>query len=107
MEQKHSGLGIASFIISIPVGILIFLTITIAGVMEVSTPGGLNEESPKAVLLGMLLLGCFFLELSAIGLGIGGLLQKDRKKVFSILGLSFSGGTILFTGFLILLGSVA
>ncbi|MGU5664526.1 hypothetical protein [Aeromonas sanarellii] len=47
-EKKHSGLGIASFITSIVSGLLIFLLIGVAGVMEASTPGGIDEESAGA-----------------------------------------------------------
>ena len=43
-------------------------------------------------------------ELKHSGLGIGGLLQKERKKVFAILGTVFSAAIILCTVTLIALG---
>jgi len=103
-ELKHSGLGIASFITSILSGILIFLLIAIAAFMESSTPGGIDEESAEAVLIGLFLFAALGIDLLALGLGVGGLIQKDRKKVFAILGTVFASVTIVGTIFIAMLG---
>lgn len=103
-EQRHSGLGIASFIISIVSGMLIFIVIVIAGVMEVSTPGGIDENSAGAVMVGLFLILFVGTALVALGLGIAGLLQKQRKKIFSILGTVFSSVTLVGTTFIMALG---
>jgi len=103
-EQKHSGLGIASFITSIVSGILIFLVIVIASVMEASTPGGIDEESVGAVMVGLFLFAFIGAALVALGLGIGGLLQKERKKIFAILGTVFAAASLVVTIFIIILG---
>jgi uncharacterized membrane protein len=103
-EQKHSGLGIVSFITSIVSGILIFLLIVIAGVMEVSTPGGMDERSAGAMMVGLFLFVFLGASLVALGLGIAGLLQKDRKKIFAILGTIFSAVTIVGMIFIVMLG---
>jgi uncharacterized membrane protein len=103
-EQKHSGLGIVSFITSIVSGILIFLLIVIAGAMEVSTPGGMDEESAGAMMVGLFLFVFLGASLVALGLGIAGLLQKDRKKIFAILGTIFSAVTIVGMIFIVMLG---
>jgi hypothetical protein len=100
MEPRHSGIGIASFILSLMVGFLIFLTIISAGVMAAVAPQGVvQEEAPAWVVLGLVLLALMFADLVALGLGIAGLCQNNRKKVFAILGIVFSsvavGGTIL------------
>src|SRR6218665_3861150 len=105
MEQKHSGLGIASFIISIVTGILIFLLFIVAGVVESSTPGGINEESTEAIVLGLFIILMLFINLVAIGLGIGGLCQSERKKIFAILGTIFSSLTTLLAILLIIVGN--
>lgn len=106
MEQlKHSGLGLASFIISVVTAILIFILFIAAGVMEASTPGGIDEESAGAVLLGLLILLCLFVELVALGLGIGALCQSGRNKIFGILGTIFSAGMVLLTVAVIILGN--
>lgn len=103
-ELKHSGLGVASFITSLVSGVLIFLLIALAGVMEATTPGGINEESASAILVGLFLFAFLFVALVALGLGIGGLLQKDRKKVFAVLGTLFSSVTIVGTLFVMMVG---
>jgi hypothetical protein len=103
-EQKHSGLGIASFITSIVSGIIIFLLIVIAGVMETSTPGGMDEESAGAMMVGLFLFAFLGAALVALGLGIGGLIQKERKKIFAMLGAVFAAATIVGTIFIMMLG---
>jgi hypothetical protein len=103
-DQKHSGLGIASFITSIVSGILLFLLIVIAGVMESSTPGGMDEESAGAIMVGLFLFAFLGAALVALGLGIGGLLQKGRKKIFAILGTVFSAVSLVGTIFIMMVG---
>lgn len=104
MEQKHSGLGIASFVTSIVSGILIFILVVIASVMYASTPNGIDEKSAGAVVVGLCLFAFMFATLVALGLGIGGLLQKDRKRIFALLGTIFSAVTILGTVSIFLVG---
>ena len=106
MEKKHSGLGIASFIISIVSSISTFMLIVIAGVMETSRSGGIDEESVGAVMVGLFILAFLFVSLVALGLGIAGLIQKDRKKVYAIIGTVFSALTFLGTTSLIIIGLI-
>jgi hypothetical protein len=106
MEQKHSGIGIASFVISIVAGILIFILLGIAGSLEASTPGGIDENSTEAVMIGLAIIGLLFLNVLAVGLGIGGLLQKEQKKIFAILGTVFSSFFILGVIGLMVLGAM-
>lgn len=96
VELKHSGLGITSFALSILVGFLLFAAIAVAGVMESSRPGGLDEESPVAVVMGLGIIALLGLNLVAFGIGIGALFQRDRKKIFAILGTVFS--SLIFLG---------
>jgi len=103
VEMKHSRLGIASFIMSIVIGVLVLVTIVTAGVMQVSTPGGMDENAPTTILIGLAIL--LLLGLVAIGLGIAGVFQKDCKKVFAILGLVFSTGIIIGTVALMIIGN--
>ena len=53
--QSHPGLGVASFVISLVAGVLLLLIFGMAGLLE-SRPGGLDEDSVAANLLGLLLL---------------------------------------------------
>ncbi len=106
MEQKHSGIGVASFVISILAGILIFIVFAVAGSLEVSTPGGIDENSTEAIMIGLAIIGLLFFNVLAVGLGIGGLLQKERKKIFAILGTVFSSFLILSVIGLMILGTM-
>jgi len=94
-ESKHSGLGIASFIISIIGGIGSIVVLVVAGYYETVTPGGMLV----AMIVGVFLFAIFLL-LVGTGLGIAGLFQKDNKRIFAIL------GTILNSAFLILVIAV-
>ncbi|MBI5777861.1 MAG: hypothetical protein HZA49_00195 [Planctomycetes bacterium] len=87
---RHSGFGIASFIISLVMGVADFLLLAAAGIMEVSTPGGIDDKSASAVILGLIMIGGFVLNLAGLAFGIVGLLARDRKKVLAILGLIFN-----------------
>ena len=89
-ERKKSGLGIASFVISIS-GYL-FLIIGFF-VFE-----GVEGDLPLERLLVIFVFGIGFVivELVALGLGIWGLCQKEKKKTLAILGTEFSSvGTLI------------
>jgi len=102
--KKHTKLGIASFVTSIASGAFIFLLVVIAAMMEASTPGGMDEQSVEAVMVGILLFAFIGTSFIALGLGISGLLRKDTKKLFAILGIVFSSATLLSTLSLVLIG---
>jgi hypothetical protein len=107
MERKHSGMGIASFIISIVAGLSLFAIIVVAGVLEVSTPGGLGEDSIAAGIIGLLIIAMIFVSMVALGLGIAGLVQKNRKKIFALLGTIFSALSCVGTLTILVIGMVS
>ena len=93
IERKHSGLGMASFSICIIVGIahlLIFIT-------------PLHLDLPDDWGLLFFCLATLFISLIALWLGIRGLKQKDRKKLFAILGIVLSVSLIFFNLLLLFL----
>jgi hypothetical protein len=104
-EKKHSGLGIASFIISIVSSILMFVVFSIGAYLDVSTPGGISEESTEAVLIGLFTFFLIGALLVAFGLGIGALFQKNRNKIFAILGVLISVITTVGTVAIMILGA--
>jgi hypothetical protein len=104
LGRKQSGLGIASFILAIVAGVTAVALVVIAGVIELSTPGGMDEESPQALIVGLGIFGVFALNLLGIGLGLGGLFQADRLRTFAVLGLVFNLLVILGIGGLMVLG---
>ena len=103
-ELRHSGFGIASFVLSILIGIGFFVLFIVAGVIEANTPGGMDEESTAAIAVGLLLFFGMFSSLVAIVLGFVGVFQQNRKKVFAILGIAFNSMIILGTIGLVILG---
>jgi hypothetical protein len=102
---RHSGLGIASFVVSMLGGPAMFLLLVVAGVMSAQAPNGqIDEKSAAAVGLGLVMIGGIIVALIGAGLGIAGVAQKGRKKVFAVLGLVFNGLIVLGVGAIIAIG---
>ena len=85
--MKHSGLGLASFILSLTMYTGIFVLLV--------TTGEIDEESTETMVLGALFIAAGLASCVALGLGIAGLLQRDRKKVLTVLGTVFSTLTLI------------
>jgi hypothetical protein len=102
---ENSGMGTASFVISIIAGILMIVVVTGKGFLGSSTPGGMVEISPDALWTGGPISLLFLLQLVALGLGIAGLCQKGKKKLRAIFGTIFSSATIVVVALLITLGN--
>jgi len=104
VERKHSKIGVASFIIAI-VAILgmiatIVATTTMAASIAGGSPASAPGELPAANVGGFLAMaGLMFLCLVAalVGavLGLVGLFQQHRLKLFSVLGIAFNSGLVL------------
>jgi hypothetical protein len=103
---KHSGLGIASFAIGLSVGVFECAIVVVAGIIEVSTPGGIDEDSPATMLLGLAILAGLGIALCGVGLGIAGLLQR-RNKLFAALGVVIGLLVVLGVAGLIVVGLMA
>ncbi|MDR0666508.1 MAG: hypothetical protein LBF71_03760 [Campylobacteraceae bacterium] len=102
--QKHSGLGVASFALSIISVVCIFVLFIVAGAIEVSTPGGMDENSAAAVIIGVLYFLFAGFSLVGVGLGIAGLFAKERKKIFAVLGLIFSAAIFIIAVAVMVIG---
>lgn len=105
MELRHSGMGIASFVISLVGAAAMLALFVVAGMIALSTPGGVDEESMQAMVLGAMIVALFAVELVALGLGIAGVVQRGRRKAFAVLGLVFAGATLVGTTVLLAAGS--
>ncbi len=103
-ETRHSYLGIASFVLSILTGLAIIGLIGVAGYMEQTTEGGLHEESPQAVIIGLALIALVFICLLSLGLGVGSFFEKGRKKVFGVIGVVIAALTVVFSILLVAVG---
>lgn len=77
--------------------------VAISAVMQ-SRAGGIDEKSPAAIVVGLSIIGILALDVVAAGLGIAGFFQKDRKRLFAILGTIFSSLTIVCTIILMIVG---
>ncbi len=94
-QMRHSGLGIASFIAAILVGLTEVGIIGAASIAEVRNPGIINEESPWAMAAELGVCGGILLAIAGAGLGIAGLMQSQRYKLFAIIGLVFNSMIVL------------
>src|SRR5688500_7975005 len=93
--MKHSRLGIAAFALSLVAGIGLFGLVAIVMIQQaIDHPGHFGGN--LAQVLGLLWL-CLvaLLNLAALGLGIAGLVQADRKKLFAILGVGLASLQLL------------
>ena len=100
--SKHSGLGIASFIISLAGGFMEFVAITAAGILEFQ--GRMGESSPAAMIVGLFIIFGLFVNLAGVGLGIAAVAQNKTKKIFGVFGIIFNGGLIILILGLIFIG---
>ncbi len=91
MGKTHSALGIASFAISFIAAFELLATVVVVGMLQRTTPGGPCEYSP----VPMFFMAGIGTEVVAFALGITEVFQKDRKRVFAILGIVFSLLTLL------------
>jgi len=106
MHTPHSGMGIAAFITSLCGAMSMLGLIVTAGIIETTTPGGMDETSMSAILVGLGLMGTAMMQLVAFGLGVAGVFQADRRRVFAVLGLVISIGSMLSVILLMILGAL-
>lgn len=98
---KHSGLGIASFVISLINGFFVVGIIFLSVIMEVA---GVDEDSVAVALLGLGAIFVIVINLVGLGLGIGGCFIKGRKILLAVLGIIFNAVPMLILVLLILIG---
>ncbi len=103
-QPRHSGVGVASFVLAIVAAVVLMIDIVVIVSMQFHNPRRGRESE---MIVGLVILACVVLQLLALGLGIGGLLQRDRKKVFAILGVCFSAVPLLGEACLMLIGLAA
>ncbi len=103
--QTHSGLGIASFIISLASGTALLILLGVAGILE-SQPGGMNEQSTGAIVVGLILALTALVQILALGLGIAALVQTGRNKLFGVLGTVFASTGLIGTALILVLGAL-
>ena len=69
------------------------------------TPRERNYDSSlDTILIGLFVFASLVVSFVALGLGVAGLLQKDRNKTFAIVGIAISAVAFLGTLFLLIVG---
>ena len=117
-ENRHSRMGIASFVISILVVVAILALVVGAPLVLSSTdaldaqsfdpadPQSIDLSNPAIIALQVIGLGFILgvlLSFVGFGLGVAGLIQRRRKRLFAIVGAVLNGLVILGVVVLILL----
>lgn len=117
-ENRHSRMGIASFIIAILTTVLIVVLFIIAGVIGASVfsgadPGSIDPQSiqDSPAFAGLALVGIGFivgigLFLVGLVLGLIGIFQRRRKRLFAVLGTIFNGLAVLAVVAVVVIGLV-
>jgi membrane-associated HD superfamily phosphohydrolase len=105
-EPKHSGVGITSFVLSLLSGLGMFVMCGVAVYMAMQAPGGMADDDPMVILLGLAVIGLGMTQVFAFILGAVALFQPNRKRIFAVLGTIFSLMAMLCIVGLIILGSV-
>lgn len=98
---RHSGLGIASFMISMVIIGFFFFLLFLAVIIAVISPGLADTNSMLIRILGTFFMFASLANLVGLVLGIAAMRQIDRKKVFSILGLVFN--LMIIAGMIVLI----
>lgn len=102
-KLKHSGLGIASFVLFVAMAVL-FVILVISIAVQAANLVGLEgealapeelaarfEDVPELLVMSFLMFGTVIGNIIGLILGIIGIVQKERKKVFAILGTVLNG----------------
>ncbi len=115
-RQGHSKLGISSVIIAVLATFVIVILFIIAGsvastLFEGQDPAAIDpqslQNSPEATSLaiaGFGILGSFLLYLLGLILGVAGIFQGRKKRLFGILGTVLNGLVLLAVGLLFVVG---
>lgn len=106
-ELRHSGIGISAFVLSLVAGLVLLVTVFIAGYMQATTPGGVDERAASTVLTGLMLMLGILMALIAGGLGLAGTFQKTRRRLFAVLGTVLSAAQLLLVTGLMFIGLLA
>jgi hypothetical protein len=89
--QKYSRIGIASFILALITGLLVIADISLVLRFQ-NDPQAVQFFRSMDLWLTWLMLA---LAVSGIVLGLAALTQKQKKRLFGIVGLSFNGFFLL------------
>lgn len=101
--QKETGLGIASFVISMVMLVMWFVLVAIAAAVAAGAP----DDSPVLIGVGLLLFGGIGANIIGLIFGIIAVGKENVKKTLAAVGLTLNSVELLGIIFLIILGSVS
>lgn len=101
-HKRHSGPGIASFIISLVSMLAYIISVGAMGAVfaqGLETDSSWTQSSTTGVtVITMILIGLFAANVIGVILGIVGTILRNRKKIFAVLGLSLNAIIIFSFG---------
>lgn len=100
-QKKQSGLGIASFVMSLVSIISYIITIFVAGALQLE--GDISDSGLAIVGLFVILIG--LMNITALILGIVALFMKNRKKSLAVAGIIINVIAIIGIILLMIIGS--
>jgi|JI9StandDraft_1071089.scaffolds.fasta_scaffold00278_6 hypothetical protein len=106
MKSQFSILGIISFVVGLLTVIGLFGLLVLAGILSLASDGEIDENSPVALILGLVLIGSIIPSLIGIVCGVVGLFETNKNRVFAILGIALSSLGILALIGLMVLGAM-
>ena len=104
VAEKHSGVGFASYVTSIVASAGILFFYAVSAYMHVAAGGKVDEGASGAMIVGLCTTLFFVMLLISFGFGVAGLLQKNKKKTFALLGTFFSSVVFLITFIIVVIG---
>jgi hypothetical protein len=105
--EPHSGLGIASFVLTLGAGLIVVGLIALAGIIEATRPAARGREPPPVeAVAGLGVALAFNLDVIGLALGVAGLSQRRRRKAFALAGVIIGALVLLGCLFLIVVGAV-
>jgi hypothetical protein len=99
---KHSGLGIAGLVAA---SLAVALLVAGMAVVVLTQVGVLVETPGIRVVGGGAGLASLCVGLLALGLSIGGLLQRDRRRVYAVVATVMSVTVVVCMGALMVIGA--
>ncbi len=104
---RHSGYGIVSFLIALAAVAAVFLAFMAILICAIIVGGLADKDAPLFVVLGVVFVLAWGIAFIGAGYGIAGLLSKNRKKLFAVIGLSINLLIILSIVLIILVRSIS
>ncbi len=106
IRVRHTGVGIASFVLGVLAGLTAFGLLVVSVALAMRAGDEIDDDTVMFASLGLGLLGVIALAIVGLVLGIGGLAQANRRRVFAILGVCCNSVVLLGIAALIVLGTL-